>query len=484
MAEKEKVRTRFAPSPTGNPHIGHLRTALFSYAWAKHNSGDFVFRIEDTDRKRYVPESVQLLADVLKAYKLTYDEGPDIGGPHAPYIQSEKLDVYRKHAEDLVKKGYAYYCFCTSERLDKIREEAREKKEQPMYDRHCLTLSEEEVQTRIKEGEPYVIRLKVPRGEELKYTDVVMGEVKFNTDVVDDQILLKADGFPTYQLGVVVDDHEMGITHVTRGVEWISSTPKQILLYRAFGWNVPIFVHLPIFRSPQGGKLSKRKGAMSAFEYLAQGYLPEAVLNFIMFLGWAPKDDREIFSLEEFVKEFTLERINKSNPVANPEKLLWFNKKYISQLSDTDFVGRFLRWLKEYGSEESKKTYKDKTKLGKIVPLIKERVSTFAEVQSMIKFFYIESLDYSKIDLKGMSEGLEALKKAFDKPWKDHDDWEKRVRDAADEIEWKHGELFMALRLAIVGSKVSPPLRESMDILGYKECLERINNAFAESANK
>ena len=478
MTKNRKVRTRFAPSPTGYLHVGGVRTALYSYAWAKHNDGEFVLRIEDTDRKRYEKEYVDEIYAVLRAYGLD-----DYG---EPLVQSERLEIYQKYAKELIEKGDAYYCFCSPERLDKVRKEAQKRKEQPMYDRKCIGLSDDEVQKRIKKGEKPVIRLKVPRGEELEYEDVVMGKVKFNTDVVDDQVLMKSDGFPTYHLAVVIDDHEMGITHVTRGAEWISSTPKQMLLYKAFGWEAPKFAHLPVFLDPSSGKgkMSKRKGTTAAMGFLADGYLPEAVLNFLMLLGWAPSDDRELFTLAEFVDAFTLDRLNKSNPVFDRQKLTWFNKQYLSKLSDKDFAKRFVGWLDKYCPYAFAEV-KSKTKMiENAASLIKDRVSTLADVLPMVNFLFVDEVKPEKEEWKAVKsaksmgeikKGLKALLVAFEKsPWKGHEDWEATIRQVADELDWKHGDMFMALRIAVVGSRVSPPLYEAIELLGKEKSLERV----------
>ncbi len=305
------VRTRIAPSPTGDDiHIGNLYTALINYAVAKKNNGKFIIRIEDTDRTRYREGAESRILASIKAYNLQYDEGPDIGGPYAPYRQSERLPEYKKFALELVQNGTAYYCVCTKERLEKLKEEQIKNNERTKYDKHCLR-TQEEAKRLIDLGTPYVIRLNVATDKEILFNDLIRGEIRINSNEIDDQVLLKSDGFPTYHLGVVVDDHLMNITHIIRAEEWISSTPKHVLLYEAFGWEQPIFAHLPILRNPDRSKLSKRKNPVWASWYLDEGYLPEAVLNYLALMGWSHPEGKEFFSLDEFVDAFDLKRVGK-----------------------------------------------------------------------------------------------------------------------------------------------------------------------------
>lgn len=481
------VRTRFAPSPTGFLHIGSLRTALYSYAFAKSLGGEFVLRIEDTDMKRYVEGSIEGTEKILKSLGLKYDEGPDIGGPYAPYIQSKRLDIYRKKAEELVAKGKAYYCFCSEERLTKIRQEQMKSKKQPMYDRKCMGIPIEEAKERIKKGEKYVIRLKVPSGRKLELDDKLLGKVRWDSDGVDDQVLLKNDGFPTYHLAVVVDDIIMKISHITRGTEWLPSVPKHILIYEAFNYKFPIVAHMPVILDPEGGKLSKRKGNVSTEQFLAEGYLPEAILNFLMLLGWAPKNNREIFSLKEFVKEFSLERLNKSNPVFDRKKLLWFNGEYIRKYSTFDFTNKFKEWISNYyENQKMKKVILNDMNLEDKMKLIQERVFILSDAVKQIQFFYerksfpdysnIKGIkDYSKDDLKKVAGDYLTIIKVNYKDinnWR-HDIWEKDIRMLADKYQWKHADMFMLIRLIICGSHISPPLFESMLIIGQKEIIAR-----------
>lgn len=483
------VRTRFAPSPTGFLHIGGIRTALYSYALAKQRGGKFVLRIEDTDKKREVKGGVKDIIDGLRVFRLTFSEGPEVGGPNGPYIQSQRLDIYKTKAEELVKKGKAYYCFCTQERLEKLRKKQQKAGEKPMYDGKCRDLDMAKSHERIKEGEDYVIRLKVPKGRKLEIEDAVMGKVRWNSDVVDDQVLLKSDGFPTYHLGVVVDDVLMKITHITRGIEWLASVPKHILLFEAFGYKLPVMAHMPVILDPEGGKLSKRKGTVSVREFLAQGYLPEALLNFLMLLGWAPEDNREFFSLTEFVREFSLKGLNKSSPVFDRQKLLWFNGEYIRKYSKKLFTQKVLDWVKKYCKDKAKKKkILDDDKLVEKLKLIQERISLLGEVVDSLRFFY-EKLSipdpstikgtkrYKAEDYKKVIRDYIEIIQEYDtdsKKWK-HEIWEKDVRKLADKYNWKHGDMFMLLRLVICGSPVSPPLFESMMILAKNEIVERLS---------
>lgn len=314
------VRTRIAPSPTGEDiHIGNLYTALINFAVARKNGGQFIIRIEDTDRTRYQEGAEQRILASIKAFGLLYDEGPDVGGPHAPYRQSERLPIYKKYAEELVEKGAAYYCICTKERLEALKQEQTKNGQRTRYDKHCLAI-QDEVKQEIAKGTPYVIRLNVLPDKKMWFKDLIRGEISISSNEVDDQVLLKSDGFPTYHLGVVVDDHLMNITHIIRAEEWISSTPKHVLLYESFGWELPIFAHLPILRNPDKSKLSKRKNPVWASWYLEEGYLPEAVLNYLALMGWSHPEGKEFFSLEEFIQMFDLKRINVVGPVFDIKK--------------------------------------------------------------------------------------------------------------------------------------------------------------------
>lgn len=484
------VKTRFAPSPTGYIHIGSIRTALYSYAFARKNKGKFILRIEDTDKKREVEDGIKDIVDSLDVFRLKFDEGPGIGGPNSPYIQSERLSIYKKKAEELVKDKKAYYCFCTEERLKKMRDKMQRRGEKPMYDRKCRELSMEESKMRIEKGENYVIRLKVPDGRKLEIEDKVMGKVRWNSDEVDDQILLKSDGFPTYHLAVVVDDVLMGITHITRGIEWLASVPKHILLFEAFQYKIPIMAHMPVILDPGGGKLSKRKGVVAVKDFLKQGYIPEALLNFLMLLGWAPDDDREFFSLAEFVKEFDLDSLNKSSPVFDRKKLTWFNGEYIRKVSKKLLSQQFINWAQEYLEDKKllEKINEDQNLVDKIT-LVQERVSLLSEIADAIRFFYEHMSTPDPSGVKGvkrydkkhypeaMKDYIQILKDYDNDTGKwDKDSWVSDIRSLADKYEWKHGDMFMLLRLIVCGNSISPPLFESLLILGKERILKRLES--------
>ena len=343
----KRVRTRFAPSPTGSMHIGNLRTALYTYLIAKKNKGDFILRIEDTDRERYVDGAIDVIYDTLKKAGLKWDEGPDIGGPVGPYIQSERMGMFKEYALKLVESGDAYYCFCDKERLEEVRKIQEASHIAPMYDRHCRNLSEEEIQEKLKSGVPYVIRQKMPLEGTTTFHDEIYGDITVENNTLDDQILIKTDGMPTYNFANVVDDHTMGITHVVRGNEYLSSTPKYNLLYKAFGWDVPVYVHCSPVMKDQTTKLSKRNGDASFEDLLAKGYLTEAVVNFIALLGWAPKGEQEIFTLDELIEEFDIKGISKSPAIFDPIKLKAINGEYIRRMPLDDFIEKAMPYIRQ-----------------------------------------------------------------------------------------------------------------------------------------
>jgi len=497
------IRTRFAPSPTGFLHVGGLRTALYEYALAKANKGQFILRIEDTDRKRHVRGATEGILQILKRFGLDWDEGPLVDGPYAPYIQSERVGtgIYKQHADELLKKGYAYKCFCKPKTKEEISEEHGDKK--AFMRDPCRNLSVSEIEAKEKKaGGKFAIRLKVPDAGQISYHDVVIDkDISWDLKFVDEAMLLKTDGYPTYHLAVVVDDTIMKVSPILRAAEWLPSTPIHLLLFKYLGYKAPEIGHFTDILDPTGGKLSKRKGNVSCEQHLAEGYLPEAILNFIMLLGWAPKDDREFFTLEEFVEVFSIEGLNKSNQVFNRDKLLWFNKQYLMKLSNQQYAKRFIDWVETDCPGDIKEKYgavfagieKQSELFEKVVPLIKERVGIFSEVPEMVKFLFVEKLDYTADlpasqagafkDIKSaptkadLASGLRALAETFSTPWKDHEDWETRVRAAADSLGWKHGDLFMVLRIAIIGSRVSPPLDASMDLLGHPRSVARLNLA-------
>lgn len=462
-----QVRTRMAPSPTGEYHIGHIRTLLYNYAWAKKNHGRFILRIEDTDRERYVEGSVGKILEVIKNYGLDWDEGPGAGGRYGPYIQSARLEIYQKYAHNLIADKKAYYCFCSKERLEKLREFQIEKGQKPGYDRLCRNLSPEEVKKKQEGENSAVIRFKIPDNELISYHDFVMGDAKINSSEIDDQILLKSDGFPTYHLAVVVDDHLMKITHILRGSEWISSTPKHFLLYRAFGWKMPEIGHLPVFLDISGkGKMSKRIGSSSARSFLENGYLPEAILNYLMLLGWNPGTRQEIFSLGEFIQAFSLEGLNKSNPKFDLERLNWFNTYYLRHLEDKVLAQRIVNFTNRKIKE-----------IKKVLPLVKDRLVTLKDFDNFTNFFFekpkmsLENFSKIKVDRKQILEhALGILAKSFDGKI-----LETAARKFCAENKIKVGDYFMILRLAVTGQTATPPLWEVMKILGQEETLLRLS---------
>lgn len=478
MTEKKTVRTRMAPSPTGEYHIGHIRTLLYNYAFAKKHNGQFIIRIEDTDQKRLVPGAQERILEVIRDYGLSWDEGPDIGGPHGPYVQTQRLDIYKKYIQELIDKGLAYYCFCTTERLAEMRQKQQALKQIPKYDRYCLNLTKEEIEDKIKSGIPYTIRMKVPDNEIISFHDAVRGEIKISTNEVDDQVLIKSDGIPTYHFAVVVDDHLMEITHVMRGDEWISSAPKQILLYRYFGWEVPIFAHLPVFLDPGGkGKMSKRHGSVSARSFLEAGYLPEALLNFLMLLGWNPGTDQEIFSLDEFIKEFTIEHLHKKQPVFDQKKLNYLNGFYIRQKSDEELANLLKSFIVNYDHET----------ILKLVPLLKERITTLKDAADLTRFVF-EDIEYDKellLQRKTTSEmALEMLTKSKE-VLQNVNEWNfETIQNQLMELikinNWNIGQFFMVFRVAICGSAFTIPVVESLPVLGKENTLRKIDIAISK----
>lgn len=467
------VRTRFAPSPTGFVHVGSLRTALYQYLLAKKNNGTFVLRIEDTDQEREVEGAVENLIKVLQWAGIEFDEGPIKGGPYGPYIQSERLDIYRQYAQQLLDAGHAYYCTCTKERLEQLRERQIAAKLPPAYDRHCRNLN-----IKPKPGEPYVIRMKVPLDGEITFNDMIHGNITFSYRNVDDQVLIKSDGFPTYHLGVVVDDHLMKITHVIRGEEWISSTPKHILLYEYFGWSVPYIAHLPLILNPDRSKLSKRQGDVAVEDYRTKGYLKEALINFVALLGWNPGDTREIFLMDDLIKEFSLERCGKSGAVFNIEKLRWMNEQHIRIKSDQEL----LSMLKPILAERNLGNYSDQYLLA-IIALMKERVTFVRDFIDNCPYFYQDPTTFDQAAkaknwtsetgprLKAFAERCSALS-TFDAHA-----IEQELRKEADVQQISAARIIHPLRLAVSGVSVGPSLFHILELLGKEIVIRRINYA-------
>jgi len=456
------IRTRIAPSPTGESlHVGTVATALVNYAWAKKNNGKFIIRIEDTDRSRIVEGGEQKMLETLDRIGLIADESPVTGGLYGPYRQSERLDIYKKYVEELVKGNKAYYCTCTPERLDQMRKEQQGKKQVPKYDRKCLH-NQKEVLREIKEKHtPFVVRLLVPEGK-TEFEDTVRGKIIFDNSNIDDQIILKSDGFPTYHLGVVVDDHLMEITHVIRGEEWLPSTPKHVMIYRALNWKEPVFTHLSLLRNPDRSKLSKRKNPVWTSWFLDKGILPEALLNYVALMGWSHPQGKEIFSLKEYVDAFDLKDINRSAPVFDPVKLDWLNGEYIRKMSDKDLGEKISAYIGDGYPKEL---------VSKTVPLIKERIKKLSDYILLSGFFFqepvIEEHDF-KVDFSRVCDAVSKI-----------ENWSaKTVGEVLQKEALKQGiknaVFFMEIRIAITGNKVSPPLNESMEILGKETCLRRL----------
>ena len=477
-----EVRVRFAPSPTGYLHVGGARTALFNYLFARKTGGRFLLRIEDTDRTRYQPEALEEIFASLRWLGLDWDEGPEKGGEYGPYVQSERTERYREHAELLLQRGMAYRCFCTSERLDRVRQE-REANRDPQaigYDRHCRDLGEADVQRKLDAGEPYVVRLKVPLEGEVVFQDQVRGEIRTRCDLLDDLVLLKSDGFPTYHLANVVDDHAMRISHVMRGDEWIATTPRHVILYQALGWEPPVFAHLPVILSAQGGKLSKRKGAASVLDYQRAGFLPEALVNFLALLGWNPGDERELMTLDELCASFSLERVTPKASVFDEKKLEWMNGHYLAQ-ADSKQVLQYLRPLwTEQGLDHGRRP---EAFLVGVVDLLKSRSRRVGEIVESSAYFFQEPQTYEEkaVRKRFTPDGRTMLDKVADALDRSSDFsaavLEHLFAALAEKDGVGAGQVIHPTRLALTGVSVGPGLFELMELLGRETCLERIRKA-------
>ena len=472
------VRVRFAPSPTGYLHVGGLRTALYNWLLAKRQGGQFILRIEDTDRTRLVEDAVESLLDSLKWAGITPDEGAVVGGPLGPYVQSERLDVYHKMVDQLIADGHAYYCFCTPEELAARRAEKEAQGESTAYDRHCRSLSKEEVERRLAAGEPHVVRMIIPDGREIGFDDVVRGHVTFDSSLVDDQVILKTDGFPTYHLAAVVDDHLMQITHVIRGEEWLSSTPKHVLLYEYFGWEPPKFVHVPLIVDSNGKKLSKRFGDVSVESYRDKGYLPEAMLNFLALLGWNPGDDREFFTKEEMAEVFSLERIHKSSAVFDLDKLLHINGLHMRTIPADKLADMVLPFFDKAGWERPQRDY-----LIKVIEVMAERANLLTDYVEPIPYFYQDPTEYEEATVKKrwkpaskelLSGWVEELEKSADFT---PEALEASLRAYAESKGVGAGQLIHPTRLTVTGVGNGPSLFHMMEVLGKETCLRRIKAA-------
>jgi glutamyl-tRNA synthetase len=475
------VRTRIAPSPTGDPHVGTAYVALFNLALARHHGGQFILRIEDTDRQRSHPASEQMIFEALRWLGLDWDEGPDVGGPCGPYRQSERSALYQDHAARLVSAGAAYPCFCTAERLAALREQQKAQKLAVMgYDGLCRRLDPAEAQDRVARGEVHVVRLAMPEEPSMVVTDLLRGEVRFERPQMDDQVLLKSDGFPTYHLANVVDDHLMGITHVVRAEEWLSSLPKHVQLYRSFGWDPPVFCHLPLLRNADKSKISKRKNPVSLNHYRRAGYFPEAMVNFLALMSYSMPEGREEFTLAEFVAEFDLGRISLGGPVFDLQKLTWLNGRYLHRLSTTELIAKLRGHLLSDAY------------LGEVLPLCRERIDTLEDFFDYASFFFVGQVPYGEEALRGLvpkgrtaGEVAKVLRTLLEQTIDPLLEWnaglvESGLKAFAETVGWPPKELFMTVRLAATGRAATPPLFETLAVLGKEVCRRRLRAA-AES---
>ncbi len=484
-----EIRTRFAPSPTGYMHIGNLRTALYTYLIAKKGNGKFILRIEDTDQERYVEGAVDIIYRTLRTVGLNWDEGPDVGGPVGPYIQSERMGLFKQYAEELVAKGEAYYCFCDKERLTELKAVQEASGVNPMYDRHCRNLSKEEIDEKLAAGIPYVIRQKIPETGTTTFHDELYGDITVDNSTLDDQILLKTDGMPTYNFANVVDDHLMGITHVVRGNEYLASAPKYNLLYKAFGWEVPTYIHVEHIMKDKHNKLSKRNGDASFEDLMAKGYLSEAVINYIALLGWAPKGEREIFTLEELIQEFDISGLSKSPAIFDPLKLKAINGEYIRKLTPE----KFYEYAKPYIEETVKRADVD---LAKISALLQNRTEVFADIPEQVDFIdampdYELSLyenkkmktnaDTALVALEASLPVLEAIDEA---DWK-FDNIHDKLFELIAKLEVKNGYILWPVRVAISGKQFTPGgAFEIAEIIGKADTIARMKRSIEMLKNR
>ncbi len=478
------VRVRYAPSPTGYPHVGNIRTALFNWLFARHCGGSFIVRIEDTDVTRKIEGAVEATLEGLKWLGMDWDEGPEVGGKYGPYFQSQRLDIYRDAAEHLVSQGDAYYCYCSPQRLSEMRAEQIRRKQPPGYDRHCRNLSQQERAKKEAEAIKSVVRFKTPLEGQTRFNDLIRGKVVFENATIDDFVLFKSDGYPTYHLASVVDDHLMEISHVLRAEEWLCSTPRHLMLYQALGFEPPQFAHLPMLLGADRSKLSKRHGAVAITEYREQGYLPEAMVNFLALLGWSLDDKTELLSRKELKDNFSLERVSRTAAIFNKDKLEWMNGVYIRQLSPEDFARQALPFLeRDLPAEVERPLSADYIR--QVMPLIQERAKTLAEVAELTQFFFTSELSYESrlLIVKKMDPGsaINALETSLERlgqlPVFDAESLEASLRPLADELGLKTGQLFGTLRVAVTGRTVAPPLFQTMAVLGKECCLKRMREA-------
>ena len=479
----KKVRTRFAPSPTGYMHIGNLRTALFEYLIAKHEGGDFILRIEDTDQGRLVEGATDIIYDTLRTVGLKHDEGPDVGGDHGPYVQSERLPMYKAYAEQLVELGGAHYCFCSEEEIERQRKEADSLGISFKYDDPCKHISLEEAKARVAAGEPYIIRQTINNVGETYFDDEVYGRIEFDTDVLDESVLIKSDGFPTYNFANIIDDHQMEITHVVRGNEYLSSTPKYNLIYEAYGWDIPTYVHVPPVMKDEHHKLSKRNGDASFQDLVAKGYLPEAILNYIALLGWSPETEQEIYTLDELIKVFNISRISKSPAIFDIDKLTWMNGVYLRNMD----LDQYYDLVKPYLEE----AIHSKVDLRSVAKILQPRVDTLAQIKESVDFIdelpeydcamYIHKKMKTtlEISLRSLNAAREALAALDD--WSEEETIHDLLLSLPKQLEMKNGQVLWPVRTAITGKQFTPGgAIEIAHILGKEETLKRIDRGIAK----
>jgi glutamyl-tRNA synthetase len=490
MTATKPARVRFAPSPTGRFHIGGARTALYDVLLARQSGGQFILRIEDTDQKRYVPSAEQEIMTGLAWLGLDWDEGPDVGGPYGPYRQSERREIYQRHAETLLQNNHAYACFCSQERIAQVRTLQQQRKEPPRYDGHCRNLNPDEAAARRAAGEAHVIRFKAPQAGTTTAIDLLRNPIVVDNKTIDDYVLVKSDGLPVYHLAAMVDDHEMQITHVLRGSEWLGTFPRHVLLFEAFGWEQPIWVHLPLFLNPTGkGKLSKRFAEQQSVDvtgifvtdFIELGYLSQAVNNWMALMGWALDDHTEFFTLPDLIQGFKLQRVNTSDAAVNFSKLDHFNGLHIRALSTDALCERLIPFFEQAGYENPGPL------LRRIAPIIQERIRTLDEALDMARFFFLAQLDLEPQDLVGKNmtpaQSAQTLRHArqtlADLPDLKPEPTEAALRSLADELELNAGQIFGLLRQAVTGQRVSPPLTETMEIVGQETVLARLEQAAA-----
>ncbi|RKD33810.1 glutamate--tRNA ligase [Thermohalobacter berrensis] len=483
-----EVRVRFAPSPTGYLHIGGLRTALYDYLFAKQNGGKYILRIEDTDRSRYVEGAIENLIESLMWAGVEHDEGVFIEngklvqkGEYGPYIQSERLDIYKKYVDELIEKGHAYYCFCSKERLDKVRENQKKKGLIPKYDGYCRNISIEEAKKRIEAGEKYTVRLKLPTNKDITFTDLIRGKITINTKDIDDQVLLKSDGFPTYHLAVVVDDHLMKITHIVRGEEWLPSTPKHVYLYEAFGWEQPVYVHLPTVLNKDKKKLSKRHGDVSVGDFRKKGYLPEALVNYLALVGWSPESNKEIFSMDELIKEFSFDRVSNTGGVFDQGKLNWINGQYIRKSTVDRITKLAIPHLIEAGyiTEEDVENRYEWIKT--MVSTVQESLSYVAEIVDKVDIYFKDEIDLSDEKVRKVLSGeqvpqlLEAFKEELNNIEEIDDEFAKKVfKNIQKKTKIRGKSLYMPIRAMLTGQLHGPEMGDILKVLGKQNILNRI----------